>query len=192
MIKVLDNVTSTANVKYLESLMLDQPWYYIKNTAYNQFDTLEQKPYEASWVSMMYNNNEIMNPLMNLAHSVLIKALHDANISINKLIRIRAGLTTRTPFSVTHTPHVDWDSSHMSAIYYLNDSDGETIFYKEIWDTNLTVKSYDWVKERNFNILEKITPKADRIVIFDGIRFHSSTAPQKNNYRLTINFNWIS
>ena len=190
MIKVIDNLSTKANVKYLEDLLMDQPWRYVKSTGYNQFENL-QREYDPSWVLPLYQFEEISSPLMTLAQSILIKALYDQNMSISKLIRIRVGLTTRTPYPVVHSPPVDWDDSHMTALYYVNDSDGDTVFYKEKRDETLSVSSYNWSKDQKFNVDQTIKPVADRIVMFDGLTYHSSTTPCHTDYRLIINYNWL-
>jgi hypothetical protein len=190
MIKIIDNVTSPANASYMESLLIERPWTFLKSTAYNQFETAQQ-PYDPSWAYTMYNYDEIRSPLMTHAQSILIKALYLAEMPISKLIRIRGGMTTRTPYPVVHAPHVDWDNFHMTALYYVNDADGETIFYKEKRDETLEVSSFEWSKNREFTIDKKVQPKADRMVIFDGRIFHSSTSPTNADYRITINYNWL-
>ena len=188
---IVDNVTTPPNVAYLENLMLDQPWFYLRNTAYNQFAS-DMKPYDPSWVTMIYNYDEIVNPIMMSAfQSVLIKVLYEQKLSMSKLIRVRAGLTTRTPYPITHDPHVDWDNEHMTGLYYLNDSDGDTIIYNEKRDQTLTETSYQWSKNKNFTVQKSITPKADRFVIFDGATYHSSTSPTTTDYRIVINYNWL-
>lgn len=188
--KIVDNVTTPANALYLENLMLDLPWYYLKSTAYNQFREI-QRPYDPSWVATIYNNEEITSPLMNLTHSILIKMLYEQKLSISKLIRIRAGLTTRTPHPIIHAPHVDWDDNHMTGLYYVNSSDGDTIFYQERRDPDLDISSFDWSKDRKFTVDQKVSPKADRFVLFDGAIYHSSTTPTNSDYRIVINFNWL-
>jgi len=190
MIKIIDKLTSQSNVQHLERCLLDHPWYYLKDTAYNQFED-KCKPYDPSWTHFLYNNEESLSDLKPLAEAILIKALDSLKLPISKLIRIRAGLSTRTPQTITHGPHVDWDDSHMSAIYYVNDSDGDTIFYKEFRDETLSVNSREWSKGRNFTIDNTVKPKADRIVIFDGLRYHSSSTPCNNDYRIIINYNWL-
>jgi hypothetical protein len=189
MIKVIDNVTTSSNAKHLEELLLDQPWRYIQNTGYNQFENMPVA-YDSSWALMLYSFDEALSPLMTLAHSILIKALHDQNMSISKLIRIRVGLTTRTPHPIVHAPHVDWDNAHMTALYYVNDSDGDTVFYKDKRDETLPVSSYNWSKDHKFSIDTTVTPKADRMVMFEGLTYHSSTTPCNKDYRLVINYNW--
>ena len=189
--KVIDNITTPANAAHLKHLLLDEPWYYLKSTAYNAADYKGNIPYETSWVSMIYNNQETMSPLMHLTHSILVKVLHQENLTISKLVRIRAGFTTRTPEPFTHAPHVDWDDGHMTGLYYLNDSDGDTIFYKDKRDPILEESSFDWSQNREFIVDQTVTPKADRFVLFNGDTFHSSTSPTENDYRLVINYNWL-
>ena len=36
--KVIDNITTPANAAHLKHLLLDEPWYYLKSTAYNAAD----------------------------------------------------------------------------------------------------------------------------------------------------------
>ena len=190
MIKIIDNVTSPANAAYLEALMLDNPWTYLRSTAYNR-DEAAKKPYDPSWALTLYNHDTMLNPLMTHAQSILVKALYLEKMSISKLVRIRGGMTTRTPYPIVHAPHVDWDDFHMTALYYVNDADGETIFYKETREETETLSSFEWAKDRQFTVLQKVQPKADRIVLFDGRIFHSSTSPTTVDYRLTINYNWL-
>lgn len=190
MIHIIDNLTSSGNAKYLETALLNHPWYYLKDTAYNQFN-VEEQPYQASWVHFLYNNEQSLSDLKPLTESLLILALNKLSLSISKLIRIRAGLSTRTPIPITHGAHVDWDNFHMSAIYYVNDSDGDTIFYEEQRDENLGINSKDWSSKRNFTVKQTVTPKADRMVIFNGLNYHSSSTPCKNDYRVILNFNWL-
>jgi hypothetical protein len=58
-------------------------------------------------------------------------------------------------------------------LYYVNDSDGDTYFFG---------------KEKDSELVQKITPKKNRAVIFDGSTWHASSLPSKN-HRIVINFN---
>lgn len=188
MIRIIENLTTPGNNKRIHDLLLDHPWHYLKNTAYGSF-TNNQKPYEASWQYVLYNK-EPSSDLFYLAESLLISGLYKANLTCSELVRIRAGMMTRTPQTVIHDPHVDWESDHMTALYYVNDSDGETIFYDQVWNENLDIPSWEWAKDREFTIKQRICPKADSLVIFNGLQFHSSSTPVNNDYRIVLNFNW--
>ena len=68
---------------------------------------------------------------------------------------------------------------HIVALYYVCDSDGDTIIYNERKDLGVEAKSY--------TIKQKVTPKQGRMVIFDGTLFHTAEQPQ-NNMRCVVNY----
>ena len=80
------------------------------------------------------------------------------------------------------TPHIDLDEGHkhIVVLYYVCDSDGDTIIYNERTDQGLHGKSY--------TIKEKVTPKQGRVVIFDGGLYHTAEQPI-NNVRCVVNYN---
>ena len=83
-----------------------------------------------------------------------------------------------------NTPHIDnqWFNSY-SMIYYVNDSDGDTIIFNEMGGENL--------KKRpdKLTIKKRITPKKNRAVLFRGDYFHTSTNPIKSEKRIVLNVN---
>ena len=88
-----------------------------------------------------------------------------------RVLRARLDMTLYNPFCLpdacAHTPHVDMDGEHHTAVYYVNDSDGDTI----IGD-------------------EKVSPNANRVVIFDGSTLHNGHSPCEHNNRIIINSNY--
>ena len=84
-------------------------------------------------------------------------------------------------------PHVDGVRSfpYNAAVYYVNDSDGDTVFFKE------TTKeiSPDNIND-DMNIYKTVSPKKGRLVVFPGDVYHSSGKP-KNDVRCIINYNFI-
>jgi len=188
MAKLLDNVTTPANNKMLYQALIDHPWHFLKNTAYASIDN--NQPYQSSWQWMLFNQGESNSHLVSVAESILVKALYELDIPYNKLIRIRAGLTTRTPSPVIHDPHVDWENDHMTALYYVNDSDGDTLLYDRFRQPS-DEPSWKILESETFNIVDRITPKADRMVIFNGLQYHSSTSPVETDHRIILNFNFV-
>jgi hypothetical protein len=192
MIQIIDNLTTTLNNQVLHKLMLEQPWYYLHDTAYSGArESQEIQKHNDSWHFLIYKEGETYNNgLKNLVESLLISAIDKSGLSCSKLVRIRAGMMTRTPFPVIHDPHVDWEDEHMSALYYVHNSDGETVFYNQMHKSESPKKSWEYSSIKDFTIKEKIKPQADRMVIFDGLNYHSSTTPVDHDYRIVINFNW--
>ena len=71
---------------------------------------------------------------------------------------------------------------HVACVYYVNDSDGDTIIYEQTIN-NVPGGSHNVdVKEH-----KRVTPKRGRAVFFDGSRYHCSSQPTVN-YRTIINF----
>jgi hypothetical protein len=94
-----------------------------------------------------------------------------------EIIRIRIGMQTKLSINenLIDDPHVDFNFSHKTLLYYVNDSDGDTIFYSK----------------NNFNkIIFQNTPKENTAIIFDGLIYHSSSHPTNTSARIAININY--
>ena len=75
------------------------------------------------------------------------------------------------------TPHIDiHDRFHIVALYYVLDSDGDTIIYNERKES------------KEYTIKQRVSPKQGRIVIFDGGLYHTAEQPL-NNTRCIVNYN---
>lgn len=80
-------------------------------------------------------------------------------------------------------PHVDSTNKDMwSMIIYMNDSDGDTIFFKE---------RYDGTTKEQATIDKRITPEKGKAVIFKGDIFHASSNPIVNKKRIVLNVNFV-
>jgi hypothetical protein len=82
-------------------------------------------------------------------------------------------------------PHVDADIDHLVILYYVIDSDGDTIIYENTFKGYDNVPYFNELKEK-----QRITPKAGRVVIFNGKHWHTAEQP-KDNVRCIINYNII-
>ena len=117
---------------------------------------------------------------------------------IEQLLRIRVGLLTKTA-EVNYefnTPHVDFLLPHMTACYYVNDSDGDTVVFNEHLEhagiENLTEQAVlDYVAKTDFTIETRSTPKKGRLCVFDGLQFHSSSKPKQHDRRMVITINYV-
>jgi hypothetical protein len=71
---------------------------------------------------------------------------------------------------------------HVACVYYVNDSDGDTIIYEQ------TINDVPGGSQ-NVQLTEhkRVTPRRGRAVFFDGSRYHCSSQPTLN-YRAIINF----
>jgi hypothetical protein len=120
----------------------------------------------------MYVNNEKNSDKLDLILPIIWFFQKETNIKIKSIFRVKANLTTRYNMSekdVYDSIHIDHESdNYLSLIYYVNDSDGNTIIYNENKD--------------------EITPKANNLYYFKSNTKHSALYPKENKKRIVINF----
>ena len=98
------------------------------------------------------------------------------------IIRCKANLKHQVHESYLdkfNPPHIDAKFEHWVLIYYINNSDGDTIIFKEQYNSNVITS--------NFTIDQKISPKQGRLIFFPGHKFHSANFPTKSSTRLILN-----
>ena len=74
-----------------------------------------------------------------------------------------------------HTPHIDNGfEDQVTAIYYVNDSDGDTFFFDD-----------------SGKVIKRVTPKKGTLVMWKGKVFHAKASPIKTTSRVVININLL-
>lgn len=89
--------------------------------------------------------------------------------------------------------HVDHPYTHLSVLLYLNDTDGDTLlsdqFFNSLYDTpfrnncNLNDNIED---DDKVTILERVSPKKGRILIFNGENYHTSMCPTEKERAVLV------
>src|SRR5210317_2231241 len=64
------------------------------------------------------------------------------------------------------TPHLDRTEPHLVFLYYVTDSDGDTIIYNYRSKNKNDIPYFEDVKE-----LKRVTPKQGRVVVFNGLNW---------------------
>lgn len=117
--------------------------------------------------------------LYHKSHYVISTPVHllcsKLNLALFDIYQIRAWIQTQQPQSNSFTPHQDLTYPHYVLLYYINDSDGDTVFYEN-----------DGITE-----IKRITPKKGRVVFFDGLILHSASNPTTNP-RMVFNYNFLA
>ena len=192
MIEIYDDIIPLETQMFVENAMTDSafPWYLTKGTV----DTKEQeylncylhedllKDYNVKeyiqFIHMFYTHErEICSP----AYTTLVLPLFEklrttANVEWKQFLRIKANFQTQCNFSkdqFINMPHIDTLFSHKVALYYVNDSDGDTVFFNN-----------------DGTILHTVTPKRGSFVVFDGTQFHAGRHPMLSEKRVVINFDF--
>jgi len=167
----------------------NHPWFLkqslSESTAGNGDVRFTQSP---GFANVFYNNNGILNKkIYDLFLPVVKIACGKIDFTFNSLVYGRSFL--KMPLS-THkgitNPHIDIPIPHLVCLYYINDSDGETVFFNKIDSPPGSERpSFD-----DAEITNKVEPKQGRMVLFNGSVYHSNTLPT-HSMRAVINCNVI-
>jgi hypothetical protein len=190
-IEVLDNFLPISYFNKIKEKILNQshfPWYYQNDLTMsgNQSEKLN----EIGFSHLIYFNNEIFSNELYLILSGFYGLLLDIT-NTKQVIKSRADMTLFNPNKVMHRPHIDLFFPHITSIFYLTDSDAETVIYtKKIVD----YKNFDPLNEnhlKNLEIKTSIQPKENRVIIFNGSYVHTGYSPFNHKHRVLINTNLI-
>ena len=183
MIKVIDNVISKKYQDHLEETFfgLDIPWRF------NNY-LVDEGEGEVGFTHSLidpYQRSEYFNYVLPLLYEISEKS----EIDVSNVLFARSFL--QIPSITPHKSdlfHVDvTDVEHLVFLYYLNDSDGDTVISSEKHNPSRP----RWhPRENNFEILEKVTPKKGRVVVFDGWLYHAAGVP-KETKRCVLNFDIV-
>jgi hypothetical protein len=135
------------------------------------------------------------NPVSSGINAILVPLLFifcdKANIAFTNLIRVRLGLFTQMPVDVPHhNPHVDFYEPHQVALYYVNDSDGDTVVFEETSDDLTLEQSARHANENRFTPIERVSPRKGTMVGFDGKHYHASMHPMRHQSRIVVTFDF--
>jgi hypothetical protein len=166
-IDVRDNFLDQEDFNKLQKLLLGQrfPWFFNDSILINPDNDI----YDSQFTHMFFmisNGYEIIRSDFFDNLSSIIKKL-----SIDVLFRIKANLKTPTEKNIVSGYHTDMPDAFniTTAIYYLNNTDGYTIFKSG----------------------EKVESVANRMVTFPSSTPHSSVSCTDCKSRVVINFNYF-
>ncbi len=133
----------------------------------------------------------IQSPICPMLLPLLFTFLERSGLEYNALLRIRVGLFPRNAIQAKHhNPHVDFRQPHQTAVYYVNDADGDTVVFKETVDDVPATRAARFANDGKFRIAERVTPIKGRMIAFDGRHYHASMHPTKASKRIAITFNF--
>ena len=184
---IIDDLFNEEFQDQIEDLIFDCTWIFNND---NTFGSEDQKtkyrkilsPLEykitPNFVSSIqpHKDKKIFEKIITL----LYKSCNEINFNVEKIKRCRASIhaVIRSKLKIDNI-HINSSIPHLVLIYYVNDSDGDTILY----DKTLNDIPYNIDYPEDFcelNIVNRITPKRGRILFFDGRVYHASSSPEKS------------
>jgi hypothetical protein len=194
MYKIYDNAIEQDVFDEVQSAVVnndEMPWFYTADpiAGYHNSSKAPARLDQSQFFHLAYSENSGGSGL----YPIAIKAIKACNIRVGTLLRARFSMHTWGSESIVHSPaHVDCQRpAHKVGILYLNDSDGDTEIYEEKSEISSSNSSKVYLGEHPLNILAKVTPKANRLVLFDGEHFHTSASPCTHTNRFVLNFVYL-
>jgi len=189
LLKVYDDFLPKKLFNYIQSTLLSPQtqWIFGEGTITNMEHSIPNVKDSIQFEHTLWTP-EYTTQLFDLRmFNVLIEKVCD--VSIKEVRRIKTNMLLKEsdyPTGYTHVPHSDIAGPNEELIdnlatflFYVNDSDGDTVIFNE---TSVDGKIPTKVTEA-----KRITPKANRGVLFDSNYYHASTPPRTNSRRVVIN-----
>ena len=158
------------------------PWHYIDDVTAAFEDDNQGRP-GLSHVYVEYDDDKTSN-IVSQFHDLFIPMLELAceTLEVPSARIVQGRSFMQFPLNLQSdeddTPHIDLDEGerHIVVLYYVKDSDGDTVIYNQRTESDI------------YTVKQKVTPKQGRVVIFDGGQYH--TAQQAiNSVRCIVNYN---
>lgn len=169
--------------KYLTDVQFD--WHFMNDATNELANSALDNSNTPGFGNLIYYHKHDINPHLEFFQPLVDAVEKHSRLKIEKLLRVRAGFLLNTKYVMHHqpykynTPHRDYDQEHYTAVYYVTESDGETVVFLE---TAPAEKYYP---------MHKSTPQAGKLLVFNGLHFHASTCPKMFTKRLAITINFV-
>ena len=181
-IEVYDDFVCPSYLKALQDATdpAKTPWFFQGSQSLSKYDPSLIGDYGFS-IGLLppWNPNSFEDSPIALLIRPLIYQIQDL-AEAEYIFRCRLDLTMLHQPPYIHPPHIDTKDPHVASIVYLNDTDGDTVIYdhKQKW-----AETYP----ENLPIKKSISPKAGRMVLFDGSHVHTGYSPSEHQTRILIN-----
>ena len=178
MIKIINNFLSSKNADIIERDLLGPwfNWYYNVSTIppgeedmFKTKNTVETGQF-VHRIMMNYNGENTRSPLV---YDHIEKIFDNINFNVATRVKCNLNLNVTGYKKSSHQPlHTDEiKKGYKSLIYYINDSDGDTIFFN-----------------KKLKEIKRVKPKKNTAILFDSNILHCGCNPIKSPTRGVINF----
>ena len=161
MVKIIDNFLPEDDFKIISNLVISQSFPWYFVSEIN--DQYKEKNLESYFIHHVFDRNSGYSKYANPFRKLLVK------LKARCFIRVKLNLYPRTQKLEVHKAHIDFPYKHKAAIYYINTNNGTTILHDG----------------------SKVKSVANRLLLFEAHKKHSSTSTTDTKCRLNININYF-
>lgn len=149
------------------------PWYWRPSTRYGLGEEGKDSK-DFQFVHIIYHEGSPKSDAWALVQPILFIFEEQTGITIKDVYKVKANLTTKLELSeeeqeeATHVDVIKGDKKYLTIIYYVIDSDGDTLIYDD----------------ENFM---RVTPRKGVAVYFPSELNHRPTPPLEHKRRIVLN-----
>tara|TARA_R110000803_G_C11813537_1_gene301009 strand:+ start:60 stop:611 length:552 start_codon:yes stop_codon:yes gene_type:complete len=172
-IEVYDDIIPEHISDFIEKLVLKNggvPLHYTHNIAKKSSNIF----HPGFGDTFFHPSNNIILPYTYPFLEVLYRLGNHIDMIIEGILHCRAFVHLPSPNPGPDEVHIDTKANHYVCLYYINDSEGDTILFEDDKKTEIT----------------RVPPKKGRIVFFEGSTYHCSSRPATKT-RAILNFDFI-
>ena len=198
--QVFENVISTKEqdtiLEFMESNHKNWHFYSYVSAVFNPVSNVQFPGYTYNIEKSDAEKFEKIFPILKKIESTVCE-----KINLKFLQNDRYKLNCQPPVGEYTTDelyrniHYDRITEHVVLIYYANDSDGDTLLFKnkkgyDLVSNRLTMLEANEGKYENVELAQSITPKKGKAVVFDGKLLHCAGWSKVAN-RYVVNLNMV-
>ena len=149
----------------IESTLLSVkfPWFYLDDIT-SPTNIQKRQGFQHTFLHLDFGIN---SPWFYFVEEIMSHNTVETLLSAKAFLQIPLYNANKIP----DLPHIDRTIDHNVSVYYVKDSDGETLLYE------------------GDKIIQRIMPKKGTLITFNGNTMHSAIQP-KTHVRCVINFNY--
>lgn len=170
------------------------PWFFMNEIGHDYyFNGKFENPLISNPIGLSHTaciEDRPSSEFFGLFQPVLYFLEQKTGLIYEKIIRIRVRRTFQTKGhfdGMYNLPHIDspLEEPYKTLVYYVNDSDGDTILFKEKHEPGTPT-----IKDVGLNIAHRSSPIKNNAILFDGDTFHAGNCPVNHRDRMIINFDF--
>ena len=200
---VIENFFELEYQNYLENIFqYTTPWYFTKSTLAKKEDGIfDNNTFDSPQFSLQLcrldNIDKELEPISffdtfknNLENVLPVKVRQIIRSHATLTLPIVDGWKNKRFHAPAHVDlevpkHLDYGLDDViTCIYYINDSDGDTLAFYPPDKTK-------WNRASNLEVADRVTPKKGNLILFKGSTLHAGCPPIHTKSRCLININMI-
>lgn len=191
---VIDDFVDLFDQEHIKATLFNFnfPYYFVSDIIWgkdNVSDNLKNKEKYPGLYHVFVADGQINSPhFIDPIQRMIIKGSEVVGSDFKNILFSRSFLTMPLQDKFQGTVkklHIDDNGPHIVVLYYVIDADGETLLTKIKHKPN-NERDYNLYIEDENVVIERVTPKQGRVLIFDGMHYHTGLPP-KDGVRSIIN-----